>query len=770
MFALLLAGCTDNQPAATAPSAGPAVAATPAAPVSPLPGSPDYVGSAACGRCHDAEWQAWQGSHHDLAMQPPGPETVLGDFDDAHFRYGDIPTRFHRHGDDYLITTDGPDGAQATYAVRYVFGHFPLQQYLLELPGGRLQAFGIAWDSRPDHDGGQRWIHLYPDQALRAGHPLHWTGRDQNWNFMCAECHSTGLVKGYDVERDEYRTHWAEIDVGCEACHGPGLTHAHAMSDPARTGDNTGYGLTINFDERRDAHWILVSGTGSAVRSKPRDTRKEIDACGRCHGRATRLLGDAVHGGSLLDSHRPSLLDPDQYFADGQMLGEVFNWGPFLQSRMQKAGVTCSDCHEPHSLQLRAPGNALCAQCHQPERFDVPTHTHHAQDSAGSACVACHMPTTTFMRVDDRHDHAFRIPRPDLASNLGTPDACSQCHQDRDAGWAADHLRNWFADSRHRGAHHAQALHAAARGITSAAPSLARIAADRAQAPIVRASAVRALAPMLSSTHLSVVQAQLREPDPLQRLAAVEALAPLEPAQRVTTLATLLDDPVRAVRMETAAALAGPSESLLNVAQREAFTRALSEYLESLRFNADRPDALVSLADLHLRRGHRIEAMQTYRRAIERHPDFLTAWLHLADGERLAGGESRAEATLREGLQHLPEAASLHHALGLSLVRQQRRDEAEQALHRAVELEPDNVRNRHVLAVALHDWGKPDQAREHLTRALEHHPDDRDVLGTLAVYELQAGHRRAARILTQRLLGLDPDNASARELQRWLDR
>ena len=715
-----------------------------------------------CAQCHQAEHRDWQGTHHDLAMQDAAPASVLGDFDQARLEYAGITSEFHRRDGRYFVTTDGADGKLAEFEILYTFGVEPLQQYLIALPGGRLQALGIAWDSRPASRGGQRWFHLYPEQSVTAGHPLHWTGRNQNWNFMCAECHSTGLDKGYDAGDDSYQTRWAEPDVACEACHGPGQAHVEWARRDDRDADAS-RGLSVTFHERKDVRWHPMPDVGHAVRSAPRRTRLEIDSCGRCHGRAS-LLGDTVHGPSLLDSHRPALLDPDQYWPDGQMRGEVFTWGSFLQSRMQGAGVTCSDCHQPHSLKLRAPGNALCAQCHTSARYDQPGHSHHAADSVGSRCVSCHMPVTTFMQIDDRHDHGFRVPRPDLSLSLGVPNACNACHDDHTAEWAASTLRAWFPDSADRPHDFAPALQAAASGAPGLRKNLSQVISDAAQPAIVRASAVRALTPWLTPTTLPQVLDGLRDPDPLLRMAAAEAMAQVEPALQASHLTVLLKDPVRAVRIEAAASLAGAGERLLDTGQRADFGTALDETIASLQFNADRPDALVNLGNLHRRRGDAAAATAAWRQALDLDAGFVAARINLADLERERGAEDSARAILQAGLQRTPDAAELHHALGLARVRQGRLQEAEALLEKAAQLDPDTARYSHVLAIALHDWGRPQQARDILSRSLQRHPRDRDLLSTLAIYQLQAGDRHAARSLVHRLRELDPDSAVVREL------
>jgi len=209
LLAVLLSGCGTPRPDASGPVAGLETAA-------------QYVGRETCGPCHVEQLRAWEGSDHDLAMQPATEDTVLGDFEDVTYTHHGVTSSFYERDGKFFVRTDGPGGELRDYEVAYTFGVRPLQQYLIELPGGRLQALGLCWDTRPAEQGGQRWFHLYPDEPIPHDDPLHWTGRNQNWNYMCAECHSTNLRKNYDLAQDRFDTTWSEIDVSCEACHGPG--------------------------------------------------------------------------------------------------------------------------------------------------------------------------------------------------------------------------------------------------------------------------------------------------------------------------------------------------------------------------------------------------------------------------------------------------------------------------------------------------------------------------------------------------------------------
>ncbi len=222
---LLVVGCSRQQPPPAAPSPAPPAAAAPAR----------YVGSAACAECHVVETKAWAASHHQLAMQPATEATVLGNFQDAHFTFQGVTTTFLRPDGGFAVRTDGPDGTLADFPVRFTFGVEPLQQYLLQFPKGRLQVLGIAWDTRPRAEGGQRWFHLYPSELqMDFRNALHWTGPQQNWNYQCGACHTTDFQKNYRADSDSFETAYSDGNVGCEACHGPASDTSPGRTQPTR--------------------------------------------------------------------------------------------------------------------------------------------------------------------------------------------------------------------------------------------------------------------------------------------------------------------------------------------------------------------------------------------------------------------------------------------------------------------------------------------------------------------------------------------------------
>ena len=682
-------------------------------------------------------------------MAQAGEQTVLGNFDNAKFTYAGLTSTFFKRDGKLFINTEGPEGKLADYEIKYTFGVSPLQQYLIEFADGRLQALSIAWDSRPKSQGGQRWFHLYSNERITHKDELHWTRPAQNWNFMCADCHSTDVRKNYDTATDKFQTRWAEISVGCEACHGPGSRHVEwgkEKSEGRRATEDTTKGLSTRLDERRGVTWNQNATTGNALRSTPRATEREIEVCAQCHARRGQIAEGYAAGEPLLDYYRPALLTSPLYYHDGQQRDEVYIWGSFLQSKMYASGVTCSDCHDPHSGKLRAEGNVLCASCHQASKYDTAAHHHHKLASAAAACVACHMPTTTYMFVDPRRDHSLRVPRPDLSVQLGTPNACNGCHTNRDARWAAAQVKTWYGHDPQGYQRFAAAFAAANAGAIDTQAQLRAIADDTGHPAIVRATALTQL-----RFDSQIFAESLRDGNPLLRLAALQSLANAPLATRLSLAAPLLSDPLRAVRIEAASLLAPVPAEQLNAAQSAAFDRAGAEYVASQRYNADRAEARVNLGTFYANRGEATKAEEEIKAAMNLDSHFIPAYVNLADMYRARGRDADGERILREGINVSPKSATLHHALGLVLVRLKRNDAALTELESAAVLEPGNARFVYVYAVALHSTGKPDLAIASLKKAFADHPNDRDILEALASFSSARGESTEAKKYADRL-------------------
>ena len=736
---------------------------------SPAPeinGPATFVGSNNCQSCHEAEYRDWMGSHHELAMQIADADTVLGDFDDASFDYFGTSTQFFTRDDGFYVRTADASGEDREFRIAYAFGVEPLQQYLIEFPGGRLQTLAFTWDTRPESEGGQRWFHQYPDEYIAPDDELHWTGLQQNWNYMCAECHSTHLQMGFDAASDTFNTTYSEISVGCEACHGPGSKHVERVSADA---ENGAQGFDVDLDDHGRATWVMNPDTGIAERSEVRmQPQRQPEACGRCHSRRGIIAPEYEYGQPLAHTHMPALLDENLYFADGQILNEVYVYGSFVQSKMYRAGVTCTDCHNPHSAELvgGANPNEVCSQCHMRTKFATAEHAAHVPEQA--ACVDCHMTSRTYMVVDDRRDHSFRIPRPDLTESVGAPNACNGCHTDRDAAWAVATISDWRGpDAPPPKAHFATALDAGRHGFANA--DLLEVVSSSAYPGIARATAVSQLSQPFGSAEFRTLETALGNPDALIRIAALRQLRSLPPELRMRLPgARLLNDPVRGVRIEAASTYAGMSD-LLPIEETRAWSRAEDEFRNAYGSLANRPEALAALATFELDEQNIAEAIGLYEQALRIEPRAVTARANLADVLRRLGEEGRAEELLREGIALDTRNAALRHALGLSLVRSGEPEAALVELRKAAEFAPDNARHAYVLGIALNSVGKQTEAVQVLRDAHGRFDGNFDIAMVFATVLRDSGDKDGALEIAYTLARRHPEDQNVLALLRSLD-
>lgn len=601
-----------------------------------------FVGARRCADCHAAQHAAWSKSQHAAAMQVASPSTVLGRFDGSRITTDGITSTFARRGERFIVTTASADGTLRDHQVRFTFGVWPLQQFLVDYAGGRLQALSLAWDARPAMAGGQRWFSLQPADVAEHAMGQLWTGRAYNWNYMCADCHSTGVRKGYDAGADTFHTTFTEIDVACESCHGPGSEHVAwaRYPRPLRALLWRDDGLPSRLTERRGVAWVRSASARTAHRSAPRTTDREIETCAQCHARRVHIADGYVAGRPLYDYYIPTLLTRDLYYPDGQQREEVYTYGSFLQSKMYAAGVTCSDCHDPHSGRTRRPGNALCTQCHRAGAYDAPAHHHHPAASTGATCVACHMPDTTYMQIDARRDHSIRVPRPDLSLSLGVPNACTRCHVERGSRWAAEQVRQWYPTLSSAGGYQrfAAAFGADEAGAPGASDSLLRVGGDTSEPAIVRGSALARLAtyPNLDARAFDLARAAMRDSHPLVRLGALQLSEAAPAATRARLASLLLRDPTRAVRQGAAWVLAS-AQSSISATDRNLFAEAAAEFVASQRYNADQPDDRLALGAFYAQLGKYDSAAAEYRAALRLEPRFTRASVFLAAVLRAEG-------------------------------------------------------------------------------------------------------------------------------------
>ncbi|MBT8152107.1 MAG: hypothetical protein KJO62_11955 [Gammaproteobacteria bacterium] len=673
----------------------------------------DFVGAAKCASCHSTQFGQWHLSDHAKSMGEANSENVLGNFAKQKVTFHNMESHFYTKqvdgGVEYFVNTIDSSGKAKEFQIKYTFGHFPLQQYLIELEGGHIQALNIAWDSRDKKTGGQRWFHLQPDEEITTEHPFFWPRHFQNWNNRCASCHSTNLEKNYNAADHSYDTRFSEINVACESCHGPASTHREMAAKGKLSKKNSGFDRALPNKNK----WQFSEGEAIATAIGKKD-RAEIDMCGRCHSlRVPLKKHHATH--SFLDTNDLHSIASPFYFPDGQIREEVFVLGSFMQSKMFHRGVTCSNCHNPHSGDILVAGNALCAQCHSTKVYDTPAHHHHPEASSGAQCVNCHMPERTYMGVDNRRDHSFTIPRPQLSFDLGVPNACVGCHQGKDNAWALENLGKWGVQEQGE-AHWAYAHQKAESGDVLASRQVIAHAADESLPEYIRASLLRDLAFMPSRISVEFAQKQLRSASPLMRQAAISSLQSLPPQTRWKMLSLHLDDPSPLVRFQLTQALAELVSTLPENDSRK-IEKLIEEYRRVMALSADSPATRLNLANLEMQLGNVDAAENEFKQAMRIESNYVPAIINLADFYRGSGKDAKVEPLLKRALAIAPDSGAANHSYGLFLVRQKKYNESLAYLKRATEPEDATPRFSFVYAIALDNQGKTALAVSTLEKA-----------------------------------------------------
>jgi predicted CXXCH cytochrome family protein len=668
-----------------------------------------YVGKENCKECHLQEYNDWIGSHHDLAMDVANDSTVLGDFSDVTIKGNGITHRLYKKDGRFYAYTDGPDGKMQSFEIKYVFGYTPLQQYLVEFDGGRLQTLPITWNTETHN-----WYHmadsLYKDQNIDTSNWLHWTNQAQTWNGMCAECHSTNVVKGYDPETDTYHTTYSEIDVSCEACHGPGSQHVEWANLPEYSRDQfENYGLQVK-----------TSGITNG---------EYVNTCARCHSRKSTLQDYDHSAASIYDNMIPALPGEPSWYIDGQIKDEDYVYASFMQSKMfqRQREVQCNDCHNVHSGERLMDGNDLCLQCHQKEVYDSYNHHHHKQAGepgeavtsklgikyevgSGTECINCHMAGQYYMGVDFRRDHSFRIPRPDLSIKNGTPNACTQCHADESNQWADQSIIKWYGT--HRRFHYSEAFAEANEGLPEAATKLKTIIDNDLYPLNIRSRAVENLGINYPDSMESVLDDYLTNTEAGIRLSALRTIQ-IPSDKNIQRLLNALTDATKAVRTEAAQHLMQAGDRIPGKYQKT-YQQALDEYKAILLYNADFPMGKFNLANFYYNQNQMKEAEKYYLAAINQDSELSFIKLNLAYLYNRTGQNDKAEQQFLDYLKKEPNDADALFSLGLLLAEMGKYDASLDALLSVRKLASGRPRVNHNIAMMYDFMKDKEQAEKYL--------------------------------------------------------
>lgn len=716
-----------------------------------------FVGSSQCKECHALAYQQWQTSHHAKAMSVATDSTVLGNFNNASFSSQGIEHKFYKRNMRFYIFTCGKGGEMKEYEITHTFGYTPLQQYLVPIGRGKYQCLPIAWDTEK-----QQWFDMghmvYGNQDIHHNDWLYWTNQGQNWNGMCAECHSTNVKKNYMFESDSFHTTWSEINVSCEACHGPGSDH-------------------INWAALPSEKQKTIPNAGLLVQSSGINNQAYVNLCARCHARRIQLGNYNHKYGHIMDFMIPGLLH-DDYFVDGQILNEDYVWGSFTQSKMYHADIKCNDCHNVHSGETLLQGNQLCFQCHQQGYYGSSRHHFHktvndahkpytingrvTMPGEGAQCISCHMPGRYYMGIDYRHDHSIRIPRPDLSKELGVPNACNQCHTDKSTDWAISYTRQWYGIKNRP--HYGRILNAGRNNKPEAITELVKLVNNDLSPLIVRATALDLLSGYSDTTVGKVIKQYLEAPEDMLRYIAVQNYPMDNMPEFINSIAPLLIDPARAVRIEAARKFSLLPENLISSKYTEAYHNALDEYINQQQYMADFPGGSSNLGLLYLNQGNYTKAEAYYKRATETDSQYYPAFYNLAMVYNHLGKNMEAVSLYKHLLRNNPEMAEAHYFLGLLLVELEQYNEAIEQLKLAARKMPSNSRVNYNLGLLYSKKGKFSNAIAQLKLALEKESHNFEYQYALAHVYYSAHKHVMARDFINKTLEKYPENNALRQL------
>lgn len=705
-------------------------------PAAVVAAAPTAFKSGECKSCHEEIHASWSTSHHALAHRVISAAADQPTFEPAR--------EFTLHGVEYRtewkdgkpqFTEKRGAGPGIPYSADFVLGHTPLVQYIVPVGGGRYQAAELALDPAK-----QEWFNVFGDERRQPGEWGHWRGRGMNWNSMCAHCHTTDYSKNYNPTTDTYTTTWREHGVGCAQCHGE-MTASHV--DPKR------------------------KPTGIPFAMTPEQTKRAAETCAPCHARNELLTGKLEPNGIYADHYRLTLpTEASVFYPDGQVRDEDFNYTSLLTSRMGgKAGVTCLDCHDSHSgkTRLSVKDNSICLQCHGPSPrnnapiIDPVAHSHHKADSTGNQCVTCHMPTTTYMQRDPRHDHGFLKPDPLLTKELGIPNACNRCHADQTVDWAITHSDQWYGaklNSRQR--ERTRAVAAAQAGKPEATAKLLELIATE-DVPAWHATLLQLTRPAATTEPRVVAAAReaVKHADPMVRSAGAQVLASV-PGE-AATLRPLLNDATRLVRLDAAWPLSA------ELPEGSPMRKELDAYLA---VSADQPTGRLRIGQDLFNRGRAAEAEPQLRKAVEWDPN--SPGLHDSLGLVLneLGKPAEAAASLWRAAQLSPTDAQAAFNAALAFAGARKLPDAEFALREALRRDPRHDRASYNLGLLLAQTGRGPEAITAIETAEQIAPRVPDYPWARATILWQRGDRAAAIAAARRTIEIDPTHNEARALLR----
>lgn len=684
-----------------------------------------FAGSASCRECHENFYKLWSTSFHGLAMQP-----YTSDFARAKLtaHTGEIAVDGFTYraeingGTGYVVEKGKSSSESKQYKIEHVLGGKNVYYFLTPLDKGRLQTLPLAYDVKKKEwfDTAASGVRHFSDQ------PLHWKESVYTFNTACYSCHVSQLSTNYDLKTDTYQTVWAEPGINCETCHGPSEEHNRVC---------------------REAPKGKVPADLKIISAKRFTPDQHNATCSTCHAKMIPLTTSFTPGEKFFDHYDLTTLEDPDFYPDGRDLGENYTYTLWLMSPCLQSGkLHCITCHTSsgrYRFKTEEKANDACMPCHAERVKNVSAHTHHKAGSKGNQCVSCHMPMTSFARMN-RTDHSMLPPTPSVTLKFGAPNACNLCHSDKDAKWADTHVRKWRKRNYQAAVlHRAGLIEAARKGTWSRLPDMLSYIKDTKNNEVFRTSLVRLLRTCPDEKKWPVLRQLLKDPSPLVRASAALAISDNLTRESIDALLPVTADPVRLVRIRAAEALSPIPQARLPEEARKNLEAAQAEFLSALNARPDDWTSHYNLGNFYASRNETEKAIASYETALRLEPRAVLPLTNIAIVYGRKGEYVKAEASLRKAIEIDQKRAPVHFNLGLLLAERGRTEEAEKELRLALELDP-------LLAPAAYNLGlliikeRPDEGLSYCRKARELSPNNPKYGYTLAFYQAHQGDRKEA--------------------------
>ena len=667
------------------------------------PTSAGYTGATSCRECHEKFYKLWSPSRHAKAMQPFTAELAKSELTP---QIQDVVIGKFRYRADIVsgvVREQGPDG-ERTYPMAHVLGGKNVYYFLTPMERGRLQTLPVAYDVNEKmwFDMARSGVRHFP--GLEPDEPVHWTDWPYTFNTACYNCHVSQLDTNYDLETDTYHTQWAEPGINCETCHGPCDEHIRVCQKAPKG--------TVPKDLK-----TIRGGRSFTV-------AQNNDACATCHAKAMPLTEGFMPGNRFFDHFDLVTLESADFYPDGRDLGENYTLTTWLMSPCVKTGeLSCLHCHTSSGRYRQKDNpNQSCAPCHQKRVEDAAAHTFHKEDSPGNQCIACHMPMTEFAQMD-RSDHSMLPPAPAATRAFESPNACNNCHKDKDSAWADQWVRKWRKrDYQAPLIQRAELIDAARKEDWTRLSDMLAFIQNKDRDAVFSASLIRLLRACPDPTVWPVIMNAAKDPSPLVRSSAVESLGRIPSKDTSQILLAAAGDDVRLVRIKAAAALAGYPPFALKDKDRESLDKATKEYLSAMKTRPDQWTSHYNLGNYYLDSGDMRLALAAYDTALDLEPRAVMAMVNAAMAHAQAGENTKAEGLLKRALGVSPSNAAANFNMGLLKAERKKMAEAEAHLRTALKADPKMHEAAFNLGVLV-AGDRPSESIDNLFKAFELSPN-----------------------------------------------